>query len=231
MSMLLRVCVVLAGLVGESFAGGVAGRLDLPAPPERPPIAQRGFLDRAENPIAPVRPVNVGPYLAVVLEGEARPQSPGQVKWELGGDSFDRPVIVVPVGAEVLITNTSGVPRTPVALEDAKLLEASPLAPTNTRSFRALEPRIYTITDKDAPHLRGKVVVVATPYFAAVEVNPAKPEHGSFQIADVAEGGYKLRVFYRDGWIDRPDEQVTVPAGKRNVEVTVKLPAGFPLRK
>lgn len=231
MSMPLRVCAVLVALVGEGAAGTVSGHLELPAPPERPPVSQRGFLDRAENPLTPVRPVNVGPYLAVVLEGEARPQSPGQVSWELGGDSFGRPVLVVPVGAEVLITNTSGTPRTLTALEDPKLFEASPIAPSSSRSFRALEPRIYTITDKEAPHLRGKVVVVPTPYFAMVEVSGQKLEHGAFQIADVAEGSYKLRVFYRDGWIDRPDDAVTVSKGKGKVEVAAKIPAGFPLRK
>jgi hypothetical protein len=230
MSLLLRVCVVLTGLVGESFAGGVVGRLELPEPPARPPVVNRGFLDRTENALRPIRDVNVGPYLAVVLEGEARPQAPGQVPWELGGDSFGKPLLVVPVGAEVLITNTSGVAHTLVALEDPKLLEPSPITPTTTRSFRATEPKLYTITDKDTPHLRGKVLVVATPYFAIVETSGQKLEHGAFQLADVAEGTYKLRVFYRDGWIDRPDDSVTVPA-KRNVDVAVKIPAGFPLRK
>jgi hypothetical protein len=91
------------------------------------------------------------------------------------------------------------------------------------------EPKAYTITDKDAPHLRGKVLAVATPYFAMVEVG-SKLDQGTFQIADVAEGSYKLRVFYRDGWIDRPDEPVTVQ-GKRNADVALKIPPGFPLRK
>jgi hypothetical protein len=230
MSMLLRVCVVLAGLAGESLAGGVAGRLELPAPPRRPPPAQRGFLERVENQLTPVRPVNVGPHLAVVLEGEAQPKAPGQIQWELGGESFGKPLLVVPVGAEILIVNTSGAPRTLVALEDPKLLSPGPINPTTTRSFRTTAPAVYTFVDKDVPHLRGKVLVVATPYFAMVGVSGAKLEQGTFQIADVAEGSYKLRVFYRDGWVDRPDESVTVPA-KRNVDVAVKIPAGFPLRK
>jgi len=233
MSMSLRVCpatLVLAGLVGESFAGGVAGRLDLPEPPARPPVVHRGFLDRTENALRPIRDVNVGPYLAVVLEGEARPQAPGQVPWELAGDSFGKPLLVVPVGAEILITNTSSATHTLAALEDPKLLDPAPITPTQTKSFRVSEPRLYTITDKATPHLRGRVLVVPTPYFAIVETSGAKLERGSFQIADVAEGSYKVRVFYRDGWIDRPDDTVNVPA-KRNVDVTLKIPAGFPLRK
>lgn len=230
MSMTLRVCVVLAGLAGEAVAGGVAGRVELPPPPERPPIAQRGFLDRVENPLVPVRPVNVGPHLAVVLEGEARPQAPGQVPWELGGEAFARPLLVVPVGAEILVSNTSGRPRTLVALEDPKLIQGGPIAPRASRSFRVTEPKIYTIADPDVPHLRGTLLVVPTPYFAMVEVRGSRLEAGAFQIADVAEGSYKLRVFYRDGWIDRPDEPVNVPA-RRNIDVALKIPAGFPLRK
>jgi hypothetical protein len=229
MSMLLRVCVVLTGLVGETLAGGVAGRLEL-QPPERPPLTRRGFLDRVENQLTPVRKVNAGPHLAVVLEGDAsKPLSAGQVPWELGGEAFGKPVLVVPVGAEILVTNTSGSPRTLVALEDPKLLQAGPINPNGTKSFRVTEAKAYTIVDKDVPHLRGKVLVVATPYYSLVEVSDAKPEVGTFKIADVAEGSYKLRVFYRDGWIDRPDEPVTVSKG--NVDVAVKIPPGFPLRK
>lgn len=227
MSMLLRVCVVLAGLAGESFAGGVVGRVTLPTAPERPPVTRRGFLDRVDNQLTPVRPFNVGPHLAVVLEGEAKPQAPGQVPWELGGDSFGKPLLVVPLGAEILITNTSGAPRTLVAAEDPKLVPAGAVAPRATKSFRPAAPGVYTIGDPSVPHLRGKLLVVATPYFATVEVGSSN--QGAFQIADVAEGSYKLRVFYRDGWIDAPEESVAV--GKRNVDVAVKIPAGFPLRK
>lgn len=229
MSMLLRVCVVLTGLVGESLAG-VSGRLELPAPPAAPPVAQKGFLERAENPLATVRPVNVGPHLAVALEGEAKPQPTGQVPWELGGEAFGKPLLVVAVGTEVLITNTSHTPRTLSAREDAKLLAPEAINPQNSRSFRVTEAKLYTITAKDAPHLVGRVLAVPTPYFAMVEVSGGKLETGSFQIGEIADGTYKLRVFYRDGWIDRPDETVTI-AGKRNVDVAVKIPPGFPTRK
>jgi hypothetical protein len=229
MSMLFRVCVVLTALAGESLAGPVTGRLELPAAPERPHAAPRGFLDRVENPLAPIRPVNVGPSLIVVLEGEARPQAPGQVPWELGGESFGKPLLVVPVGAEVLVTNTSNAPRTLVALEDPKLIPSGPFNPKSPRSFRATEAKAYTIVDKDVPHLRGKLLVVPTPYFTPVEVSGGKLETGTFQLAEVAEGTYKVRVFYRDGWIDRPDE--TLAVAKRGAEITLKIPAGFPLKK
>jgi hypothetical protein len=96
------------------------------------------------------------------------------------------------------------------------------------RSFRAATPGIYSVGDKDAPHLHGKLVVVATPYFAYVEVSGTT---GKFEI-EAPEGSYKLRVFYKDGWIVRPDDTVTVPArgkGKSEVNVSVKIPPGYPL--
>jgi hypothetical protein len=146
------------------------------------------------------------------------------------GESFGKPLLVVPVGAEVLVTNTSNVPRNLVALEDPKLIPQGALQPGSQKSFRVSEARSYTITDKESPHLRATLLVVTTPYFAGVDTSGGKLDAGSFQLAEVAEGTYKVRVFYRDGWLDRPDDTVTVPA-KRNAELTVKLPAGFPLKK
>jgi hypothetical protein len=239
MSIVHRAClvsVVLLGVVGIPLvgsAGTVAGRLELPAPPPRPPVAQRGFLDRVENPLAEIRPVNPAPQLAVVLEPVAaggRPPAPGQVAWELGGESFARPLLVVPVGAEVLITNTSSTPRTLAAQGDPRLIPAGPINPSGQRSFRVTEPRAYAITDRDAPHLRGTLLVVPTPYFAGVDVSPARPSAATFQIADVADGSYRVRVFFRDGWLAVPAETVAV-AGKRTTEIAIKIPAGYPLAK
>ena len=70
-------------------------------------------------------------------------------------------------------------------------------------------------------------MVVATPHIAYVD---AVGSTGKFELSDVPEGSYKLRVFYRDHWVDRADETVSVPA-KGKAEVTVKVPAGYPLKK
>lgn len=224
---MLRVCLVsstLCALAGTSLAGNVVGRLELPPPPERPTVVAKGFLDRIENPLATVRPPAVTPHVVVVLEGGGAPESPPQVTWELVGESFARPVIAVPVGAEVVIRNPSRTARTLVAAEDPKLIPSGPINPTGNKSFRPTEPKIYTIGDKDAPHLKGTIVVVPTKHVATVDAS------GKFEIADVPEGSYKLRVFYQSGWVDRPDDSVNVPA-KGRVDVSVKVPAGFPLKK
>lgn len=227
MSSISRVCVAaLTFLAGARLAqaGTVAGRLELPPAPDRAPAATRGFLDRAENPLAPLRPVPVTPYMVVALEGSEKAVAPGQITWDLVGESFARPVIAAPAGAEIVIKNVSKVARTLVALEDKQLVPAGPINPTGPKSFRVTEPKVLTITDSDAPHLRGTIVVVNTPFVANVD------DAGKFEIADVPEGSYKLRIFYKDAWLDGATD-VTVGA-KGKTDVNAKVPAlGAPGKK
>lgn len=223
MKRLFLFAVVLAA--GDASANTVTGKLELPPAPDRGPVTQKGFLDRVDNPLAPVRGVNVTQHIVVVLEQDgAKVESPAQVSWDLAGESFSRPVMGAPVGAEVVIKNTSKTARNLVAAEDPKLIPAGPINPTGPKSFRPTEPKIYTIGDKDAPHLHGTLVVVNTKHIATVDAT------GKFDFGDVPEGSYKLRVFYRANWIDAPDTAVTVGA-KGKTEVSVKIPAGYPLKK
>lgn len=218
---------VIAGSGHPARAGTVVGKLELPAAPERAPVVAKGFVDRVENPLADIKKPSVAPYLVVALEGEAGGAAPAQVNWDVVGESFVRPVVAVPVGAEVVIKNLTKVARNLAAAEDPKLI-VGPLNPTGTRSFRATQPATYTVSDKDAPHLRGKLVVVATTHVAAVD------DSGRFEIADVPDGNYKLRVFYYDpageargkpsGWLFTTDVTVS-PKGRTNrTEVNAKLP-------
>ena len=205
----------------------MAGKLELPPAPERGPVIAKGFLDRTENPLAEIKKVNLAPYFVVALEGEARSDAaPAEVTWDLVGESFARPVVAVPVGAQVVIKNTTQISRTLGAAEDPRLI-AGPLAPTGTKSFRATQPAVYTIGDPDAPHLKGKLVVVATTHVASLDDN------GRFEMADVPDGSYKLRVFYYDPAAERGGGKsdwlpftvdVTV-AAKGKTEVNAKLPA------
>lgn len=204
-------------VIPTAVAGPVVGKLELPAAPERPPAVTKGFLDRVENPLAPARPVAVAPYIVVSLEGAEKPGSPGQITWDLVGESFARPVLGAPVGAEVVIKNTSKIARTIAAAEDKNLVPAGPINPTGPKSFRVTEAKVYTLGDTDAPYLKGKLVVVNTPFVANVD------DAGKFEMTDVPEGSYKLRVFYKDAWLDIAQD-VTVGA-KGKTEVTVKVPA------
>lgn len=225
-----RALAVLAALAAPARAGTLAGRLELPPAPERGAVIAKGFVDRVENPLADIRKPSLAPYLVVALDGDARSDAaPAQVNYDLVGESFVRPVIAVPVGAEVVIKNQTKVARTLVAAEDPKLL-AGPLNPTGSKSFRATQPGIYTLVDKDAPYLHGKIVVVATTHVAALD------DAGRFEMADVPDGSYKLRVFYYDpageargkpsDWLAFTTDVTVAPRGRSNrTEISAKLPA------
>lgn len=200
--------------------GTLAGKLELPAPPDRPPVQAKGFLDRRENPIAAVSPVTPTQRMVVVAFGDEKPVSPSQVTIDLLGETFSRKVVAAPAGAEVVIKNTSRTARTLVAAEDPKLVPQGPINPTGPKSFRVNEPdKVYTVGDRDAPHLKVTIVVVNTQYVGYPD------DSGKFEIAGLPAGSYKLKVWYGDGWIDRPDDVVEVPA-KGRVEFNPKIAAG-----
>ena len=206
-------------------AGTLVGKLELPAAPERPEPAAKGFVDRVENPLAPVKGFSVAPQLVVELVGDEKPATGPQIVWRLVGESFERPVIAAPAGAEIVIKDDSKIARSLVAKEDPKLIPAGPINPGGTKPFRVNDAgKIYTIADSDAPHLHGTIIVVNTLYIGYPD------ESGKYEITDVPPGAYKLRVWYGGKLIDRPDEDINVSAkGKTNVDT--KLPAGYPVRK
>jgi hypothetical protein len=140
-------------------------------------------------------------------------------------------VLAVPAGAEVVIKNTSKTARTLVAREDPQLVPHEPINPTGPKSFKVLEAgKAYTITDTDAPHLRGKLVVVNTPFIAKLD------DSGKFTVDDIPPGEYKVRIYYydaasgKDGWLDRPADTVTVGV-KGKAEVNPKIAAGYAVVK
>ena len=199
-------------------AGNVVGKLDLPKL-ARPPAPVKGFLDRMETPLADIKPWVPTNQIVVVLEGDEKPVSPPQVVIELLGETFSKKVVAAPAGAEVVIKNVSKAARTLVAAEDPKLIPQGPINPTGPKSFRATEVgKVYTIGDKDAPHLKLRIVVVNTQYVAYPD------DSGKFEIANVPAGSYKLKIWYQDKWIAREDETVTV-AAKGKTDVNPKIPA------
>jgi hypothetical protein len=218
------------GAASPARAGTVVGRLELPPAPERGPVVARGFVDRVENPLADIRKPSLAPYLVVALVGDQKQGgAPAQVNYDLVGESFVRPVVAVPVGAEVVIKNLTKIARSLVAAEDPKLV-AGPLNPTGTKSFRAAQEAIYTLGDKDAPHLRGKIVVVPTTHVAHLD------DAGRFEMADVPDGSYHLRVFYYDpsaeaqgkpsDWLAYTTDVTVAARGRTNrTEVNAKLTA------
>lgn len=220
LSFAFQAWIGLLPLAAQATAGVLVGKIEFPTRlPERAPPSTRAFLDRIENPFLPVRGENLTQHMVIVVEGEAKPASPPQVIWELVGETFARPVIAVPVGSEVVIKNQSRTARTLTAAEDPKLLPLGPTNPTATKSVRVTEAgKVFTLGDKDAPHLVGRMVVVATPYVAYPD------ETGRFEVADLPAGNYKVKIWFRTGWIQRPDDEVSV-AAKGKTEINPKLRA------
>jgi hypothetical protein len=196
----------------------VSGTIDLPvtAPP-KPPDGPRGFLDRAENASIAIKPFDPTPYFVVVLTGGTPPDggTPG-TSWDLVGESFARPLIAVRAGAEVTVKNKSKRAVTVQAVEDPKLVPVGPINPSGSRAFTPKTAGLVTLTDPDIPHLRGRLVVVETPYVALVD------RDRKFTVKGVPPGDYKVRIWYLDGWLDRPDDTVTVGA-KGNATLSPKL--------
>ncbi len=215
----IRAWLVLLPFAAAAQAGTVTGKLELPAAPPRPQPTVRGFLDRVENPLAPVKPIATAQQMVVVFEGDEKPVSPPQIVVELLGETFSKKVVAAPAGAEVVIKNVSKTARTLAAEEDAKLVPQGPINPTGPKSFRVTDVgKIYTIGDKDAPHLKLRVVVVNTQYVAYPD------DSGKFEVDGVPPGSYKVRVWYRDNWVQRDDENITVSA-KGKTDVNPKIPA------
>jgi len=202
---------------GASASGSLSGRLDLPTPPARKAPEVKGFTDRVENALAPVKPTVPTAEMVVVLFGDEKPASPPQSVIDLLGDSFSRRVAAVPAGSDVVIKNLSKTARTLVAAEDPKLVPQGPINPTGPKSFRVNDSdKVYTIGDSDAPHLRLKLVVVNTLYYAYPD------ESGKFSVDGLPAGTYKVKIWYGDGWLDRPDDTVEVK-DKGKTELNPKI--------
>jgi len=219
--------LVITSLSTAAHAGGtLTGKLELPPPPDRPALEVKGFLDRVENPLAPVKAVAPTQRMVIVALGDEKPVSPPQVIVELLGESFARRVFAAPQGAEVVIKNTSKTARTLVAAEDPKLIPAGPINPTGPKSFRVADvDKVYNISDKDAPHLKLTIITVNTQFVGYPD------DSGKFEIPNMPAGNYKLKIWYGDKWIERPDDTVEVKdKGKTEfnpkIEASAFAPAG-----
>ncbi|MCA9675062.1 MAG: hypothetical protein KC464_08510 [Myxococcales bacterium] len=224
-------CALLVAAAAPALAGKVTGELELSAPAGKPPLRGKAYLDRIENPYKAPRDADPFPYMIVVLEGDAAkmPEPPPQEAWDLVGDRFDRPLIAVVPGSEVLIRNKGR--GTPTLMIDghADLLPHSPLNPRGERGFKAgAAGTLYELRDEDTPHITGGVVVVATPYHAIAMASAKDARKGSFSLSDVPDGTWTLRIWYRTGWLDGVEQTVEVKGSKTTSVSTIKIPAGLP---
>jgi hypothetical protein len=215
--------------VGGKLTGGAVGK---------PPVRGKAFLDRIENPYIPGKAFDPLPHMVVVLEptGDTTLEKtpPPQIRWRLLGESFERPLLPVLSGTEIVIKNEGG-KRAPILYvegDDTTLMPTA-LHPDTERAFKAEKPGLLVLRDKDTPYLTASVLVLETPYFAT----PNKD--GTFKITGIKDGTYSAKVWYRTGWIatgeevkpgesPRPlEKEIVVKDGKASLDL--ELPTGLPL--
>jgi hypothetical protein len=175
-----------------------------------------------------VRQVNPLPSIIISLEPapttQFTPPPPAAVMWDLLGESFARPVLPVRIGGEVRIRNKGRSSPVLVVAGKPTLLIKKPLNPTAEVTFiPGTEPGPIEIIDEASPHLKGRVVVMGSPFFATPNAK------GEWEIPNVPPGEWVVKVWYDSGWLDRPDDKITV--GERRTELTLKLPAKWPVKK
>lgn len=233
---LLALAVTIASLlgaaVGTSFAApdgstvtGVVELADLAQRPERP-VRSRGFVRRIRGPLKPPKKADPRDRIVVVLQGgpvaaeDKKPPS-GRLRYEVIGESFVSPVFPFVAGAEIELRNSSDSPKRLWAPENEKLIDDAPLGPKRTRAIagKLTEPlAAVEIRDRDSAHLRGELLPLPHPYFSLLDSS------GRYEIKGVPAGTWKVKLWYRGGFIDLGGQVTVEVSGHASKAPTIKLP-------
>jgi hypothetical protein len=201
--------------VPAAQAGTVKGTVKLPEV-ARSTRAFHGYW-RVENGVVPVQTSGgVKAETVVVLDkvkGSKGPLPARTVTIDL--QALDaRPRLVVAGPGSVVEIKNSGKVRHELSTPDTPkvmpLETLSPGAPPRRQRFDA--PGGYVIRDSEYPHIMISVIIVDSPYYAAVD------EKGSFQIANVPDGTVTLKVWTRGKWVAEQE----IDAGSKD-DVHIKV--------
>jgi len=212
--------------VAAPDGGTITGTIKLAPPNERGEVKRRGrgFTDRVTNPLKPPKMFNPLPHIVVVLEGGKAPPddtAPGAaVKYRLIGEAFEIPLLPVLAGSSVDVHNDSPLERVFYSPDDDKAFDTAPVKTKQKRSLKKFGPagRVIEVRAQDSAHISGTVVAFPHPYFSGVD------DSGKFEIRGVPPGPWKIKIWYRTGWVKMPEVTVDV-VGKKSVATTVELPA------
>jgi len=211
----------------DPSGGTVIGTVVIPNPAKRgePAVKDKGFVPRMRNPLKPPKAFNPIPYLIVVLEGNTVPsvdqEPPGlPVKVVLLGHSFERPLSAVMTGGSVEITNKGRNSPRLHAPSNPDLVPADPINPRGTRLIKKFPAKYEAveIRDHDSAHLSGHIVGIPHPYFSTLS------KDGKFEIKGVPKGVWKVRIWFKDGWLDMREYTVDVPAKRTTKPQKITLP-------
>lgn len=230
--MITRLVAVVVGLglvtiaPAGAHAGDLSGTVVVSKKVQKPPVRSRGFVDRTPNPIMPVRAYDPLPEIVVVLEGgpvgpsETEPDRTG-VKWQLLGHRFDVPVLPIVIGTEVDLKNAGLDSPVLYSPQSEKLLRADTVNPGGVRTLTIdTAKKAFEVRAKNVSHIVGRVVGFEHRLFSRVDAD------GKFEIKNVPEGTWTVRVWHVNGFL--PSVNPSVEVGRRDKKMDeIKLPPGL----
>ena len=210
-------------LVAAQSPGNVNGSVKLQTAANGTARAQ-GFLAPAANPFIAPRNTSIFDEIIVVLDGRTpgpgATQPPAQaVPFKLLGESFERAVLPVVVGSKVAIKNAG--PKSPALTSptNPKLLPGVPVNPGERKNVNISDAeKPVVIRDPESAHITARIIGFKHSHFSTVGPN------GSFSIKNVPAGSWKIRLWYRDRWLEKPSASVLVKPGTQS-KATVFLKA------
>jgi hypothetical protein len=173
----------------------------------------RGYW-RIENGIVPLVPAANHGDTVVVLTGLKGPAPPARtVTVEVAGFAAQPTTVVVGEGSVVEIKNSDRVPHDFSIPEVTNLMQLERLAPGGLRRQKFLTSGGYAIRDAEYPHLVISVIVVGSPFFAAVD------DKGGFKLPDAPEGRATLKVWSQGRWVHQQEIEV----GAKSNDLSIKV--------
>lgn len=209
---------LLGALSTPAIAGDVSGTIALGKSKPKPPVRSTGFVERKPNPIMETLRFDPRREIVVVLEGgpmQPADQEPDRngVKWQLMGESFDIPVLPIVAGTDIDLKYTGHGSPTLYSPQDEALLKSEAISRDGIRTLSVKEPgKAFEIRARGSQHLVGRIVAFKHRFFARLDGD------GNFEIKDVPEGTWTLKLWYRDGWVDGVATAVEVTRRDRKVD-------------
>lgn len=209
----LAALLAVAATGAPALAAPIKGTVSLPAE-LRSARRYQGYW-RLENGIVPAQPAPSRGETVVVLASVkgAQAQEARTVTVEIGGFQAVPSTVVVGQGSVVEFKNSDRVPHDLSIPEMSTLMPIQRLAPGAIRRQKFANAGGYAVRCAEYPHMVISVVVVGSPFFAAVD------DRGSFKMPDAPEGKATLKVWSRGRWVH--EEEIEI--GPRSADLRIKV--------
>ena len=162
-------------------------------PPSARPVIAKGFVDRVENPLADIKKLNLAPYLVVALEGD------GEGRRRAGAGQLG------PRRRVVRAAGDRGAGRRRGRHQEPDQDRAHPRRRRGSQADRRpAQPDRHQVVPRDPAGdlhdraTRTRRTCTARSSWSRTQHVATVDDAGRFEMTDVPDGSYKLRVFYYD---------------------------------